>query len=73
MGRKWGLVTFGFLTAGGMWAGAYSSGGGVHAGLVCSTPDWRIPLLLGSLELPRGLPQGPLGRRGEGMGWEPRL
>lgn len=66
-------MTFYFLTAGGMWVGAYSSGGGAHAGLVYFTPDWRILLLLGSLELPRGLPQGPLGRRGEGMGWEPRL
>lgn len=32
-----------------------------------------ILLLFSLWELPLGLPQGPLGRRGEGIGWEPRL
>lgn len=74
VGRKWGLVTFHFLMAGGMWVGTYSSGGGCTQGWCDSLLSRGSILLLFSFwELPRGLPQGPLGRRGEGIGWEPRL
>lgn len=58
VGRKWGLVTFHFLMAGGMWVGAYSSGG-VHPRVGVIPPEQGSVLLLFSFwGLPRGLLAG---------------